>query len=71
MALNIVVGVVVESFHYVFQMTGGSKEISREEMRRFKKVWAEFANAKTGYLERSKFVPFFSVCPVFRALHIG
>lgn len=55
------IGVVVESFHYVFQMTGGSKEISREEMRRFKKVWAEFANAKTGYLERNKFVPFFSV----------
>ena len=46
-------------------MTGGSKEITREEMRSFKKVWAEFANAKTGYLERSRFVPFFSV----RRLH--
>lgn len=40
-------------------MTGGAKEISREEMRAFKKVWAEFANSKTGYLERNKFVPFF------------
>lgn len=56
---------VVESFNYVFQMTGGSKEITREEMRSFKKVWAEFANAKTGYLERNKFVPFFSVCRLF------
>ena len=52
----------MESFHYVFQLTGGSKEITREEMRSFKKVWADFANTKTGYLERDKFVPFFSVC---------
>ncbi|GJE94122.1 Ion transport protein-domain-containing protein [Phanerochaete sordida] len=57
---NLFTGVVVESFNYVFQMTGGSKEITREEMRSFKKVWAEFANPKTGYLERHKFVPFFS-----------
>ena len=28
-------GVVVESFYYVFQMTGGAKEITREEMRAF------------------------------------
>ena len=54
-------GVVVESFYYVFQMTGGAKEITREEMRAFKKVWAEFANPKTGYLERTNFVPFFGV----------
>ncbi|EKM51356.1 uncharacterized protein PHACADRAFT_263446 [Phanerochaete carnosa HHB-10118-sp] len=57
---NLFTGVVVESFNYVFQMTGGSKEITREEMRAFKKVWAEFANPKTGYLGRNKFVPFFS-----------
>ena len=66
--LMLYLGVVVESFYYVFQMTGGGKEITREEMRAFKKVWAEFANPKTGYLERSKFVPFFSVSassPVF------
>ncbi|KAI0698022.1 Ion transport protein-domain-containing protein [Cytidiella melzeri] len=56
---NLFIGVVVESFYYVFQMTGGAKEITREEMRAFKKVWAEFANSKTGYLERTKFVPFF------------
>lgn len=51
----------MESFNYVFQMTGGSKEITREEMRAFKKVWAEFANPKTGYLERNRFVAFFAV----------
>ncbi|KAH9916480.1 Ion transport protein-domain-containing protein [Fomitopsis serialis] len=57
--VNLFVGVVVESFYYVFQMSGGSKSITREEMRNFKKVWAAFANPKTGYLERDRFVPFF------------
>ncbi|KAI0739665.1 Ion transport protein-domain-containing protein [Daedaleopsis nitida] len=56
---NLFTGVVVESFYYVFQMSGGAKSITREEMRAFKKVWAEFVNPKTGYLERHKFVRFF------------
>ncbi|CDO68509.1 hypothetical protein BN946_scf184998.g6 [Trametes cinnabarina] len=56
---NLFTGVVVESFYYVFQMSGGAKSITREEMRAFKKVWAEFANPKTGYLERANFVRFF------------
>jgi len=33
-------------------------------MRSFKKVWSEFANPKTGYLERAQFAKFFSVRPV-------
>jgi voltage-dependent calcium channel len=57
-------GVVVENFSYVFQVTGGAKSITREEMRAFKKVWAELANQKTGFLERNNFVPFFGVCLV-------
>ncbi|KAG6853798.1 hypothetical protein C0991_001248 [Blastosporella zonata] len=57
---NVKAGVVVENFSYVFQTSaGGAKSITREQMRSFKKVWAEFANPKTGYLERHKFVPFF------------
>lgn len=59
-------GVVVESFYYVFQMSGGSKSITREEMRNFKKVWAQYANPKTGFLERDQFVPFFGVSVVCR-----
>jgi len=56
------VGVVVENFSYVFQVSGsGSSSISREEMRSFKKVWAEFSNQKTGHLERHQFAAFFSV----------
>lgn len=30
-------------------------------MRAFKKIWAEFSNQKTGYLERNRFPAFFSV----------
>ncbi|KAH7908813.1 Ion transport protein-domain-containing protein [Hygrophoropsis aurantiaca] len=56
--LNMFTGVVVENFSYVFQSSGGAKSINREEMRSFKKVWAEYANPKTGYLERSRIVPF-------------
>ncbi|THH14934.1 hypothetical protein EW146_g5467 [Bondarzewia mesenterica] len=58
--VNMFTGVVVENFSYVFQMTGGSKAVTREEMRAFKKVWAEFANPRTGFLERNRFVPFFA-----------
>ncbi|KAI0919913.1 hypothetical protein AcV5_001858 [Taiwanofungus camphoratus] len=57
--VNLFTGVVVESFYYVFQISGGAKSITREEMRAFKKVWTELANSKTGYLERDRFVPFF------------
>lgn len=55
-------GVVVESFSYVFQLVGGTKAITREEMRAFKKVWAEFANPRTGYLEKGQLVSFLGVC---------
>jgi hypothetical protein len=54
-------GVVVENFSYVFQLTGGTKSITRDEMRAFKKAWAKFANPKTQHLERNRFVPFFAV----------
>ncbi|KAE9397917.1 hypothetical protein BT96DRAFT_1020456 [Gymnopus androsaceus JB14] len=57
--VNLFTGVVVDSFSYVFQASGGSKAITREEMRAFKKVWAEFANSQTGYLEKSHLCRFF------------
>lgn len=58
---------MVENFSYVFQASGrGAKSISREQMRSFKKVWAELSNPKTGYLERQNFTPFFGVrCNLF------
>ncbi|KAH9475037.1 Calcium-channel protein cch1 [Psilocybe cubensis] len=58
--VNMFTGVVVENFSYVFQASGsGSKSISREQMRSFKKIWGEFSNQKTGYLERHRFAAFF------------
>ncbi|EEB93583.1 hypothetical protein MPER_07733, partial [Moniliophthora perniciosa FA553] len=57
--VNLGTGVVVESFSYVFQTTGGAKSITREQMRSFKKIWAEYANPKTGNLEPQNFVRFF------------
>ncbi|KAF9265047.1 hypothetical protein L218DRAFT_899321 [Marasmius fiardii PR-910] len=57
--VNLFTGVVVDSFSYVFQTTGGAKAITREQMRSFKKIWAEFANPKTEHLERQNFVRFF------------
>ncbi|ESK91833.1 calcium channel subunit cch1 [Moniliophthora roreri MCA 2997] len=57
--VNLFTGVVVESFSYVFQTTGGAKSITREQMRSFKKIWAEYANPKTGNLEPQNFVRFF------------
>ena len=56
-------GVVVENFSYVFQLTGGAKSITRDEMRAFKKAWAKFANPKTQQLEKNRFVSFFAVRP--------
>ncbi|KAA1473328.1 hypothetical protein DENSPDRAFT_779605 [Dentipellis sp. KUC8613] len=58
--VNMFTGVVVENFSYVFQITGGSKAVTREEMRAFKKVWAQYANHRTGFLERHRFGAFFS-----------
>jgi hypothetical protein len=68
--IELLVGVVVENFSYVYQTTGGAKAVTREEMRAFKKVWAEFANQKTGFLERPQFVPFFKVSATLLAAAI-
>ncbi|KIY44406.1 hypothetical protein FISHEDRAFT_51638 [Fistulina hepatica ATCC 64428] len=59
--VNLFTGVVVENFSYVFQTTtGGAKSVTREQMRAFKKAWAEYANVKTGSLEKQNFVKFFA-----------
>ncbi|OCF43572.1 high-affinity cell membrane calcium channel [Kwoniella heveanensis CBS 569] len=57
--LNMFTGVVVESFAYVYQRPGGSS-LNREEMRAFKRLWAEFDTERTGYIRRRDFIRFFS-----------
>jgi Ca2+-binding EF-hand superfamily protein len=52
--------VVVENFSYVIRLTGPTS-VTREEMRAFKKVWAEFDPDTKGYIQRADFVRFFAV----------
>ena len=54
-------GVVVESFSFGFQLTGSTQSITREEMRAFKKVWAESTDRNTDYLEKTKLALFLGV----------
>lgn len=58
--LNMFTGLVVDNFAYVFQLYGKVKAIDREEVRRFKKVWADFDLDRTGYIQRRQFIPFFA-----------
>jgi Ca2+-binding EF-hand superfamily protein len=55
-------GVVVENFSYIYQQRR-NQTLNREEMRAFKKVWAQFDQSSTGYLDRNKIVPFLAVRP--------
>lgn len=50
-----------ENFSFVFSLYGRTSSVSREEMRVFKKTWATFDTARTGYLRRQDFIPFFAV----------
>ncbi|KAG8215839.1 Ion transport protein-domain-containing protein [Butyriboletus roseoflavus] len=57
--VNMFTGVIVESFSYVFQSSGGIlRSITRREIRAFKKAWAEFSDPSSGLLERPNLVPF-------------
>jgi hypothetical protein len=52
--------VVVENFAYVAQLYGRVKSLNREEMRAFKRIWAEVDVDRTGFLKRKQFPLFFS-----------
>jgi Ca2+-binding EF-hand superfamily protein len=56
---NLILGAVIENFSYVFQAYGKVTNIDREQMRSFKKIWAEFDAERTGYLQRKDIVRFF------------
>jgi Ca2+-binding EF-hand superfamily protein len=58
---NLFTGVVVENFSYIFRLYGQATSVNREQMRLFKKAWAEFDTNQTGYIRRRDFVPFFAV----------
>lgn len=52
---------VVENFSFVFQVYGRVKSLNREQLRSFKKVWAEFDTERSGYLPRRDLVRFLGV----------
>ena len=58
---SLLVGVVVESFSYVYSLHG-SNTLSREEMRAFKRAWAATDLDRRGCLIKHQFIPLFSVC---------
>ncbi|GAA5835858.1 hypothetical protein JCM9279_002122 [Rhodotorula babjevae] len=49
--VNLVLGVVVESFSVVYQEYGGVVRLSRAQMRGFKQVWATIDPERTGYIQ--------------------
>jgi hypothetical protein len=53
--------VVYENFSFVYQRAGKLKLFSREEIRRFKKVWAKHDKYATGYIHKNQLPRFFSV----------
>lgn len=61
-------GVVVENFSYIYQQRQ-NQTLNREEMRSFKKVWAQFDPASTGYLHPEKLVPFLAVCVILNIVY--
>ncbi|GAA5967490.1 hypothetical protein JCM11641_000565 [Rhodosporidiobolus odoratus] len=49
--VNLVLGAVIENFSFVFQAYGKVTNINREQMRHFKKTWAQFDTERTGHLQ--------------------
>jgi voltage-dependent calcium channel len=52
---------VYENFSYVYQRAGKLKLFTREETRRFKKVWASLDKQGEGYITKEQIPTFFSV----------
>lgn len=55
---------MVENFSYVFQ-TDGATSLDREQMRSFKKNWANFDIHRTGFIGTKDIVPFLAVSHSF------
>jgi Ca2+-binding EF-hand superfamily protein len=49
------ISLIFESFSYVYQRSGDSSQVSREEIRKFKQAWAKFDPDGTGYIPKDKF----------------
>ena len=58
------ISLIFESFSYVYQRSGDSSQVSREEVRKFKQAWARFDPDGHGYIPIDKFPRLLAVsCP--------
>ncbi|KAA8897862.1 Ion transport protein-domain-containing protein [Sphaerosporella brunnea] len=53
--VSMFISLIFESFSYVYQLSGDSSQVSREEIRRFKQAWAKFDPDGTGYIPKEQF----------------
>ncbi|TGZ76287.1 hypothetical protein EX30DRAFT_399378 [Ascodesmis nigricans] len=53
--VSMFISLIFESFSYVYQRSGDSSAVSREELRKFKQAWAKFDPAGTGYIPKDQF----------------
>ncbi|GAA6051051.1 Calcium-channel protein CCH1 [Rhodotorula toruloides] len=49
--VNLILAAVVDGFSFIWQDYGKVARITREDMRSFKKVWAEFDPERTGFIQ--------------------
>ncbi|KAF8927182.1 calcium channel protein [Dissophora ornata] len=55
---NMFIVVVMHNFSYVYQIAPGFSLINREEIRGFKRIWAEIDTGRTGYIEEKDLTRF-------------
>ncbi|KAI9323588.1 Ion transport protein-domain-containing protein [Dichotomocladium elegans] len=54
----IFVAVVADNFSYVYQIASNFSLVNRDEMRKFKKAWADVDVNRIGYIESSQYIGF-------------
>lgn len=58
---NMFIVVVMHNFSYVYQIAPGFSLITREEIRRYKRHWAEVDHENTGYIQQEDLTKFLMV----------
>jgi len=53
--VSMFISLIYESFSYVYQRSGDSSQVSREEIRKFKQAWATLDPDGTGYIPKDRF----------------
>ncbi|KAI9271516.1 Ion transport protein-domain-containing protein [Phascolomyces articulosus] len=54
----IFVAVVADNFSYVYQIASNFSLVNRDEIRKFKKAWADFDTDRSGYLDPRNYIGF-------------